>query len=416
MADAPYTKHREAQFRGPTTSDDYNARIEENYRDLVVLVNRARISEVEADELKRRVSKELYALYREVSDLTERVEALEVDEAHFSFFSNTHVDVARFDAQPGYVIPEISRLSVDTKHGIATLPKVDTSSLSKFFFTNTDGLEVVPPSLEARAVGTASTADNTTALIDTSRPELALYRKPGLIWERNVVVDSPNVNGAEVTLYLRVPTELFTTEKSNAVVIHPFPAFGVTVREISYSINASPLLEDSDGYVSLNSGAYWEGDPDAVGWVTPGGWDGDEADVGPRIYYFPPKPITALKIRLHQDEHFVEAGNYIYTYGLAQLDLRYDKFLAEGKTILRFDAPDGETISDVDSVQPQIYNVPEALVDDVFEYRVIWETAFNSGFYTLDPVANSDRVWIEVTLKNTDGYTPALSGLVLEYS
>lgn len=416
MADAPYTKHREAQFRGPTTSDDYNARIEENYRDLVVLINRARLSEVELDELYRRLAKELDSIGREIEDLTERVDALEEGETHFNFFSTTHVDVARFDAQPSYVIPAISRLTVDTRHGIATLPKIDTSSLSKFFFTNTEGLEVVPPSLETRAVGTASTADNTTALIDTSRPELAMYHKPGLIWERNVIVDTPNVQGAEVTLYARVPTELFTTEKSNAIVLDPFPAFGVTVREVSYSTNATPLLEDSDGYVAINAGGYWEGDTDAVGWVAPGGWTGDEADAGPRIYHFPPKAITAIKIRLHQGEHFMESGNYIYTYGLAQLDLRYDKFLSEGKTILRFDAPDGETISDVTSVQPHIYNVPEALVDDVFEYRVIWETANNSGFYTLDNVSNSQKVWIEVTLKNTDGYTPALSGLSVEYN
>jgi hypothetical protein len=85
--------------------------------------------------------------------------------------------------------------------------------------------------------------------------------------------------------------------------------------------------------------------------------------------------------------------------------------------MIRFDAPSTDTISSVTSVTPQIWNTPEYLVDDVFSYRVIWETSFNSGSYTLTPVALSKRVWIEVTLKQTpDQGTPALSGLILKYT
>src|SRR5688500_10216536 len=96
--DSPYTKYRPAQYRGPSTSDGYNERIEENYKDLVLLVNRARLSEVEKDELFRRIAKELIDITRVTLDLEERVTALEYAETMFSFYSESQIDTNRFNA------------------------------------------------------------------------------------------------------------------------------------------------------------------------------------------------------------------------------------------------------------------------------------------------------------------------------
>lgn len=420
--DVPYTQKRAAQFRGPSTSDDFNKRIEENYNDLVVLYNRARLSEVELEELFRRMVKDHLSLVRVIDDLEERIVTLENNTRRFTFYSESQIDADRFNADPTFAIDSTQRLSFDTRHGIMTLPKIALSSLSKLFYTDTEGNEVVPSTLEMRVLGVSGTADTPLALIDTSSPEYALYRKPGLIWERNIITDESNPNGAELELYVKVPTDLFTTADANAIVIHPFPYFGCSVREISYTLNVDPLLQESDGYTPFNDSAYYAGEDDAKGWVIPGGWDGiyvgaDAAvNSGPRTYYFSPKPITAIRIRLHQATYAREAGKFVYSYGLSHLDLRYDKFLSTGRTILRFDAPDGQTISSVDDVQPQIWNVSPAVLTDVFSYRAIWETAPNSGVYTESPVANSQRVWIEVTLQNTDGWTPALSGLTIQTS
>lgn len=416
----PYTKRRAAQYRGPSTSDDYNKRIEENYQDLVVLINNARIADVELDELYRRMVKDNLSLARMLNDLESRMATIEADANRFTFYSGEQVDSAYLDEE------SIDICSYDLQHGVLTLPEVTASSLSKLLYTDTEGREVAPPSLEMRVVPNVLTADNPTnssTFIDSSAPQYALYRKPGLIWERNVVVHSPHPDGAELQLYVKVPTDLSTTANSNNLVIHPFPHFGTTIREIAYSVTPDPLLQDSDGYEPLNPAGHYAGEEAAKGWVVPGGWtganEGDDAAVntGPRVYNFPPKPITALRITLHQDTYYQEAGKYIYSYGLAHLDLRYNKYLREGTALIRFDAPPGG-FQDIVDVQPEIWNVHPAELSNVFSYRVIWPANPSDPQPDLEsevPLPNSERVWIEVTLKSTDSWTPALSGLIVDY-
>lgn len=426
--DTPYTKKRSAQFRGPTTSDDYNKRIDENYKDLTVLFNRVRLGEVELDEFFRRMAKDQLSLADRLNYLEELVAELESEGNILTFRSFDQVDNDRFEGQALFEIPDVDRLSVDTRHGLVLLPQVETASLSKLLFTDTEGQESIPPSLETRVVGNTSTADGPSATVDTVGAEFAFYARPGLVWERNVIVDSPDPDGAEVTLYVKVPTDLYTTEKSNCIVIHPFPHFNTTIKEIAFTTKVDPLMRDADGYEQFNDEEFYFNEDLAKGWVVPGGWtgayEGDDAAVnsGPRAYYFKPRAITGLRIKLHQDTWYKEGGKYVYTYGLSNFDLRYEKFLTAGRTILRFDAPENQTISSVDNVSAEIWNTsptnldPNSPSQSHFTWRAIWETAPDSGVYTVDPVPSSNRVWIEVSLKELDGIPPALSGLVVEYS
>lgn len=422
----PFTVKRHAQYRGPTTSDSQNERIEENYQDLVWLTNISEMSQVELQELYRRMLQEHTAMRYVINDLEQRIITLEGSATRLHFFSASQVDNDRFNNNPTFTIGTEQRLTVDAQHGLVTLPRVASSSLSKLFFVNTDGEGVLPPSLEMRVVGTANTADTASALIDESPSESAVYKKPGVIWERNVVVDAVSIHGAEMTVYIKVPTDLYTTERSNAIAINPYPSFGATIREIAYTLNAHPIMEDADGYTPLNSGGNYTGEPEAIGWVAPGGWAGTSRGLdaieksGPKLFYFPPMPVTGLRIKLHQSHVNQEDAKYIYSYGISHLDLRYDKFLSTGRAMIRFDAPSGRTISAVNNVEPQIFNVARNYissgVDSVFNYRVIWETSYNSGEYTLEPVANSQRVWIEVSLNDYNGQVPSLSGLSIEYT
>lgn len=425
--ETPYTKKRYAQYRGPSTSDDYNRRIEEVYQDLTVLYNRARLSEVEKDELYRRMAKDQLSISRLVTDLEDRIATLEAAENRITFHSASQVITPTSPGpnplnDPEFGIAEDELLTHDGIHGQLTLPRVVASSISKLRFTGPDGYEVIPPGLEMRVVGTAGTADTPVSQHESANPEYSLYRKPGLVWERNVIADAPNVNGAQMTVYVRVPTDLFTTDKANSLIIHPFPQFDVTIEEIAYSTRVDPLLTDGDGYSAFNSGEHYSGEAAAVGYVVPGGWtgaeDGNDAivDSGPKNFVFESKVITALRIKLRQDSYYAEGSKYIYTYGLSQLDLRFDKFLPEGRAFIEVKPKDGETISSINSVTPQIWNVSPASVNDVFSYRVLWETNKYSNIYTTDPVPFSERCWIEVTLRSEEGWSPALSGLIVDYS
>lgn len=414
-----YTQKRHAQFRGPSTSDDYNARVEETYSDLTVLYNRARLSEVELEELYSRMVKEHLSISRAVNELEERVDSMEKEQKRLVFFSADQIDNSYF-VDSEFEIAAEEALSYDQLHGSLTLPEVETSTLSKLFYVNVNGEEVIPAGMETKIVGNQLTADRPGVKVDQSPIEFSLYNKPGHIWERNVVSNAPNLNGAEVTVYFKVPTDLFTTDKANSVLVHGYPHFGTTIKNISYTTRYNPSLTDADDYKPLNEDALYSGEPEAVGWVPPGGWRDNHKGLdavthaGPKYFVFPPKPITAIKITLHQDEYYEENGKYIYSYGLSRLDLRYRKFLPEGRSIIRFDAPVGQTINSIIGVYPQVWNVPPHQIPEVMDFQVIWESDSGS-LPTLEPQPNSRSVWLQLEMKGTPGWSPVLSGLVVDY-
>jgi len=428
MSDALYSRMEHAQYRGPAMSDRYNERVDKAYRDLVMLLNKIGLADEDAKARFSNLVKTHFSMAKALEDLKSRTLALEsITELangtsldpyrKITFFNESIIDSDRFNGTT-YEVSTNNRCSIDTRHGVMTLPKVYSSSVSKFGYTDSIGNFVVPATFETRAVGVSGTADSAGASISTSEASNVAKDEPGKVWERNVLAKSPNANGALVNLYVRVPEDLSITPKANAVVVHPYPMMGCDLEGVYTSSQQNINLSENDAYTALNSAQYYDNDNYSVGWSPPGSWNGDKiASCGPKIFYFDPKEVNALKVSLRQRQYFFENNLYIYSYGLSFLDLRYDKFLKNGKTILKLQAPSGKTFSRITDVSPQIYNVSEAEIQDVFSYRVIWETSSNSGTYTLNPVPLSNRVWFEVTLNETiNGGTPSLSGLKVEYS
>lgn len=418
MADTLYTKKEYAQWRGPATSDNYNERIENLYRDLVHLYNKIGLTEEAAKVLAQRFYKDHFALMQTLEDLEGRVLSLEDAQRKITFRTDSQLDNGRFDGTV-YEINEVDSLFHDAAHGVVTLPKVPSSSASKVHFINSNGEAVLPSTFEAIVRGDQDSLDSQGALIDSNDPYGAFLPQSDVVWERNVVVDAPDSDGAIVDVYVRLPIDLLANANSNTIIIHPFPMMGCELIGVAASTQADITLSEDDNYVPINSGGIYSGQTAAVGWTPPGGWSGDEInDSGPKAFYFDPMGLTAVKITLRQRSYMVESGKYVYSYGLSHFDVRYDKFLDSGKAIFRFDAPEGETISSIDNVVPQIWNVSESELPYTFSYRVLWETSAGSGSYTVDqPVGLSNSVWIEVTLNKTLGNgTPALSGLVVSYS
>lgn len=417
MSEPLHTQKEFAQFRGPTTSDNYNERQENMYRDLVYLANKIGLAERDVAWNHQREIKETFALTRILEDLEARVTTLEAAENKLTFKHTNQVDSDRFKGTE-FEIADSSHCYHDSQHGVVTLPLVSGSSVSKLVFINSDGSSVLPSSFEALASGVTGTADGGAATIDTSDPYYAVLAEPGKIWERNVIVDTPHTSDSEVYLYVKVPTDASVSKNTNCLVVHPYPILGCELIDVSYTVNTDVTLSESDVYHTLNSSAIHSGNTDAVGWLPPGGWVGDTiVDCGPKVFYFDPLPITGFRLRLKQSNFYQEGSKYLYSYGLSKLDARFNKFVDEGKVIFRFDAPGSDTISSVVNVTPDIWNVSEAEAPYVFDYKIIWETSYDSGVYTNVPVPLSSRVWIEVTLDKTiNKGTPALSGLTIDYT
>lgn len=416
MADKIYTQKRAARYNGPINSSEYNARVEQNYQDLVYLYNRINILDSTLAASFERVLKDHIFLANIINDLSDRIEALEAAENRLSIHSFSQIDSNNFISVSEFAIPSAETLSFDPTYNIITLPKVSTGSFSKLKFSNTGVGQVLPEKFKAKIDNTYSGVDTPGATLDTTPIYNAILSAPNKVWKRNIISSTSNSSGAQMMVYFSVPSEISGTEKTNCIQINPFPAFGPEIFSIEYTTKKNPTLTQADGWKPLNENSLYDGDTDAVGKVPPGGWSvtGDDAikTAGPIAYYFGEKNITAIRIKLNQKSYIKENNMYVYSYGLSDIDVRYDKFLPTGKTIIKFDAPDGETISEVTNVTPKIYNVPLSLISSAFSYRVIYGYP---GAYQLNPTA-SNSVWIEITLNMLDDKTaPVLSDLVIDY-
>lgn len=416
MAQNPYTQQRSYQQRGPS-SDEYNTRIEENAKDLSFLYNTAAQIQNNFDKAKAAFYKELLFFDKSLISIKARLESLELGGTSLGFTNYEQVDNDRFDST-AYAIAEADRCSLHTYSHTLTLPRVDSSSISKVRFQNEDGTYNIPPSLQMAVTQVSGTADSGNAVIETSQPFNAIIAEPGRIWERNVITTAPDSDGAQLYLSVLIPNDLSATAETNCIQINPFPLSSVDVLEVSYTTDLNVNLATHSNWTPFNEEGLYDSIPEAIGYIVPGGWVGDEILASTtKVFYFAPKKITAIRFKIRQKNYLMEGPRYIYSYGMSKLDVRYEKFLSRGRAIIKFTAPETGTISSVDSIIPQIWNVSEAELNDVFSYRVIWESAYDSGVYTLTPVPLSKRVWIEVTLQESaDKIPPALSGLILDYS
>lgn len=424
MSHVPYTQKRNYQFRGPSSSKDYNLRIEENAKDLTVLYNLINKLEALNEEATSYLYKEVRSIVNELTDLETRIATLEEDSTVMAFIDPDQIDDDEFSATQ-YEITKSDRLTYHSRYNFLTLPHIPSSSVSKLKYQNQDGTYNTSPELEILVVGDPGTADSNSAVIETSQPVYAIVHEVGRIWQRNVITnDLPSE--AACDLFIRIPQDLSITSYTNALLFDAWPIYGVSIDEISYSTDPHVNLSSSAAWTPLNDTGIYYGIKEAVGHLPPGSWETDGGisdkieNAGPLAFYFGQKSISAFKIRLRLDNSkaFADAGKYIWSYGMSHLDIRYDKFNDTGSAIIRFEAKPGTTISQIESVTPHIWNVPEHLVNDVFDYQVIWETSPGSGIYTDSPVPLSQRVWLKINLnKGTNGdQLPTVSNILVKYS
>lgn len=416
MTEILNTKKRDYAYNGPVNSSDYNIRLEENYKDLVFLYNKANVLDSKLAQAFERVLKDHKFLTSAVSDLSDRIKALEAAEKTMSIHSFSQMDNASF-VGTSFSVLGTELLSFDPVYNVITLPKVSSSSFSKLKFSSPIAGQIIPEFFKARIDSGFNGVDTGGAVVDMSPIYSAILDAPDKVWRRNIVANASNIAGAQMMLYVGVPSEVSGSLKSNCLKLNPFPVYGVDIISIEYTTNPNPGMKESDGWTALNRFGYYDGDPSSVGKVAPGGWSAVGQDIvhnsGPLCFYFPDLNITGIRIKFLQRNYFIELGKYIYSYGLSDLDVRYDKFLSSGKTIIKFRPSNGDIINNVLSVTPKIYNVPLSLVSNAFSHRVIYKSG--STFSLSNPGASTE-VWIEVSLNMLDDKTPpVLSDLIVDY-
>jgi hypothetical protein len=416
MADIINTQKRTVQYRGPVDSSDYNLRIEENYKDLLYLYNKLNIVDSKLSQAFERVLKDQAFLASFILDLQDRIAALEAAQNFVSIHSFSQLDYANF-VGTSFAIATSNLLSFDPEYNVITLPKVSGSSTSKLKFFNSSAGQIIPDFFRTFIENAFPGVDNAGSIVNTTPTYNAIMDDPNKVWKRNIIATESSVAGAQMMFYVKIPAEFTGSMKTNCVKLNPYPMYSVDIYSIEYTVKNNPTLTEADGWVPFNSSALYNGTASAIGKVAPGGWTTAGADAinnaGPLAFYFPDKEITGIRIKMNQRNYFKELGSYIYTYGLSDLDIRYDKFLTSGKTIIKFDAPSGEMINEVISVTPKIYNVPLSQMSNAFSHRVIYS---DGGIYSLANPGSSSSVWIEVTLNMLgDKTAPVLSDLEIQY-
>lgn len=417
MADVLKTKKRDYKYNGPVDSSDYNARIEENYQDLVYLYNKSNIIDSKLKGAFERVMKDHVFLANAINDISDRVKALEGETNTLSIHSFSQLDYANF-VSSSFAVAGTELLSFDPTYNVITLPKVSSGSFSKLKFGQPGSGQIVPDYFKAMLDLSFSGVDTSGATIDTTPIYNAILDAPDKVWKRTVVSNTNPTTGAQMMLYVKIPAEVAGSLKTNTVKLNPYPAFGVEVYSIEYTTKPNPALNSADIWYPLNSNGYYDSVTSAIGKVAPGGWDTLGSDSvknsGPLCFQFPETNVTAIRIKFIQKNYLTELGNYVYTYGLSDLDIRYDKYLPIGRTIIKYTPKTGDVINEITDVTPKIYNIPLSELSEVFSYRVIYD---DGGTYTLENPGANNHVWIEVTLNQAgDTTAPVLSDLIIQYS
>jgi len=346
----------------------------------------------------------------------DRVRAMEsLSTNQMSLYSKSQIDLIPF-AGTQYSIGADQLLDYNEYYNQATLPKVTGSSFSKIKFISATKGQVIPDFLQTRIDNSLSGGDSNGAVIDTTPVQYAFLDQPDKIWRRNVILNEANPLGVSLYLYVRIPSGSLGSSLANCISLVPYPASGVNVVKVEYTTSANPSLSDKDNYLPVNPG-YYDNQYDAVGKVAPGGWSTLASDTihnaGPLNFYFAEKSVTAVRVLLRQKSYVVENSKYVYTYGLSNMDVRYDKFMPTGKTFIKFTAPEGKTINEILNVSPKIYNVSQSQVSQISSYRVFYPSGGTYG-----PNSNtgtSSHVYIEITMSMADNkIPPVLSDLIIQ--
>jgi len=416
MADVLKTKKRDYKYNGPVSSSDYNSRIEENYQDLVYLYNKANILDARLASAFERVLKDHIFLASAIQDLLDRVSSLESASSQLSIYSFSQIDYGSL-VGTSYAVAGTELLSFDPIYNVITLPKVSSGSFSKLKFGESGIGQIVPDYFKARIDNSYPGVDTAGAIIDSTPIYNCILDSADKVWKRSIVSSTNPTTGAQLMLYVKIPSDSIGTLKTNVIKINPFPCFSSDIYSIEYTSDSNPSLTTADTWIPLNKNSYYDGVSSAIGKVAPGGWSSIGSDSilnsGALCFQFPETDVTAIRIKMNQRNYLLEGSQYVYTYGLSDLDVRYEKYLPTGRTIIKYSAPAGQTIEEVTNVAPIIYNVPESQLDEAFSYRIIYD---DNGVYSLSNPGSNNHVWIEVTLNQlADKTAPVLSDLIIEY-
>jgi hypothetical protein len=230
--------------------------------------------------------------------------------------------------------------------------------------------------------------------------------------------------------YVSIPSETAEGALTNYITVTPFPVFGCTLEEVSYTTTVGAALDETSTWTALY---HYEPELESdTRFIAPGVTSGDsntytQQYCGPRRYYFGERRITGLRIKLTNSTARSGPGsNLEMIMGVRDLDVGHINFSSSGSLV--FDIPLRSSASKITSITPRIINrgTSSDSVDGVgttvpdLDVYVISSGSWTP--YTLDTTVPSGeeftafRVYVKDMALASNGCTPILAGFITEYT
>jgi hypothetical protein len=392
----PISVKREAQFRGPSSSEDFNLSVDENYFDLVQLYNIAAEYGVAIPENMQMLVLENIMLQKRINELQDTLENIQATtpmdkKLLHSFSSDGNLGVAE----------DYLQLEHDADYGILKIPHVQ--EVSKLYLVSLDNENFVPEALKYKIYESTASIDISVPTILLSYLEDTKMKKmldgnKNTFWLRKLV-QSPSVDETYFCLELELPVNIINHTRANIITIDPTPLSSLTLLDIRYKTISE--WQRLPSYPMEEVG----------GQMVPTSID----ELGRIKFCFPTRDVTGIRIYCKQKNWFLENGSRSFYYGFRNIDVNYMSFKTEEARIrVRFDIPDPtKQFVSIDSVSPVFSK--GSISDPVTcqSYKIyVGEQEYNLG--DILP-ALTESVEVEIGLSLSNEISPLLSGLIVGY-
>lgn len=409
----PISEKREAQFRGPSSSEDFNKWMDDNYYDLIQLFNFATEYGIEIPRNMEMLVVENITLQKKLNSLQSLI-----DNITKALTSENKVLYKSFASSATFAdSTDGINLEHDTDFGLLKIPHVQ--EISKIYLVDLNKQNFIPKTFQAKVYESLEPIDISVATIE---PGIGLIKvadgdsdllnafdgDKSSFWLRKTSIPpnvTPNTSASEVyfCIELELPINIINHTRANILTIDPTPLSSITLLDIYYrTVNDWQRLPS---YPTKEIGGQIQ--PVEIN------------DLGRMKFCFPTRDVVGVRIYCKQSNWFLENEMRNFYYGFRNIDVKYMAFRTKTSKIrVAFDIPDQEKMfTSILSVKP-IFSDGSIVGSDLFSvYKIHYNLAGQDREANLgEPLpAGVQRVYVEIGLMLSSQVSPLLSGLVMEY-
>ena len=415
----PISKPGGAQFRGPTSSHQYNDNEDKKYLDLIELYKQNKINDYELKEAMKYVLYENHALSQYVNMLENRLQTLEdrLESLGGSSWWNGHFFKTSSIENMTTTFPNIlqdqdtktARCNIQSDYRFATLPIIH--EIPKTHQIGKNGETILPKELDFQ-IGRTNQEGN----VIENDITFAFDGKETTHWRREVIYDDENSTevpeSEDLILEITLPLHMINDLNINTIYIHPYPEYGVHVKNIEVHYNNAWQTIKGFQQEDLASSYHHQRSPK-------------------RKWYFPSIAAQKVRITLEQHQSFIKNGKRIFVLGAQEIGIYLSTFENDDSIILTpFDMKDVglyniESIEHVFSNR-QAFSYTEAqsneLEGNIYEYEIMIE---QNGI--LVPITNTEwsnqtatTLWVKTYLRpdpnSHNDVNPCLHAIRMHYT